>query len=152
MMNKNIIRNTLKLSSTSGRHFHSNCIRHFPASMKTLEQFKTEPYDLHLLEECIDCNTEISREQALVFFTKMNFIRKMEVAASHLYLKKAIRGFCHLYVGQEACAVGIKAVMRPHDTLITSYRCHAWPMLMDDNMEEAIKGTLKELMGKNTGK
>lgn len=39
-------------------------------------------------------------------YTQMQMIRRIETAAGNLYKEKIVRGFCHLYSGQEACAVG----------------------------------------------
>ena len=46
----------------------------------------------------------------------------METASANMYKEKSIRGFCHLSSGQEAICVGIKAALRPMDTVITAYR------------------------------
>lgn len=70
-------------------------------------------------------------------------IRRLESASGSLYKEKAIRGFCHLYSGQEACAVGMKAALRPGDDVITAYRCHGWTYLMG----VSIAGVLCELTG-----
>lgn len=39
-------------------------------------------------------------------YTQMQTIRRLETAAGNLYKEKIVRGFCHLYSGQEGCAVG----------------------------------------------
>jgi pyruvate dehydrogenase E1 component alpha subunit len=50
--------------------------------------------------------------------------RLFEEKAAELYTQGHIYGFCHLYIGQEACVIGISANMRPQDSVITSYRDH----------------------------
>ena len=77
----------------------------------------------------------------------MYAIRRMETAAGNLYKEKIIRGFCHLYSGQEACAVGMRAAMRPEDSVITAYRCHGWTYLMG----VPVASVLSELTGRQTG-
>ncbi|KAK6016962.1 hypothetical protein OSTOST_17552 [Ostertagia ostertagi] len=68
----------------------------------------------------------------------MQLIRRMESAASNLYKEKKIGGFCHLYSGQEACAVGIKAAMTDGDAVITSYRCHGWTLLHGASVSQVL--------------
>lgn len=70
-------------------------------------------------------------------------IRRLESASGAMYKEKQIRGFCHLYSGQEACAVGMKAALRPGDDVITAYRCHGWTLLMG----ASVAGVLCELTG-----
>lgn len=53
-------------------------------------------------------------------------IREVEKQAKWLYGEQFVRGFCHLYSGQEACAVGIEAAITKDDPVITSYRDHGW--------------------------
>jgi pyruvate dehydrogenase E1 component alpha subunit len=89
----------------------------------------------------------VTREDALKYYKDMQTIRRLETAAGNLYKEKAIRGFCHLYSGQEACCVGMKASMRPHDAVITAYRAHGWTYVMG---VDAV-GVLAELTGRNTG-
>jgi len=55
----------------------------------------------------------------------MLLMRRFEERAGQLYGMQKIKGFCHLYIGQEAVAAGAMSVLRPTDTMITAYRDHA---------------------------
>ncbi|XP_049861383.1 probable pyruvate dehydrogenase E1 component subunit alpha, mitochondrial isoform X2 [Schistocerca gregaria] len=77
----------------------------------------------------------------------MQTIRRLETAAGNLYKEKIIRGFCHLYSGQEAVAVGMRCVMRPQDSIISAYRVHGWTYLMG----VTPLGVLAELTGRRSG-
>ncbi|CAG9865453.1 unnamed protein product [Phyllotreta striolata] len=109
--------------------------------------FETKPYKLHKLEESPSTTVTVSKEDAIDMYTKMHTIRRMETSAGNLYKEKIIRGFCHLYSGQEAVAVGIKAALRPHDAVITAYRAHGWTHLMG----VSPLGVLAELCGRKEG-
>ena len=60
----------------------------------------------------------------LAFYRSMLLIRRFEERAGQLYGMGLIGGFCHLYIGQEAIAVGMEAAKRPGDQVITGYRDH----------------------------
>lgn len=89
----------------------------------------------------------VNKEDALTFYRQMLAIRRLEAASGAMYKEKAIRGFCHLYSGQEACAVGMKAALRTGDDVITAYRCHGWTYLMG----ASISSVLCELTGNVEG-
>ena len=58
------------------------------------------------------------------FLYEMMFICRFEEKCGEQYTKGKIRGFLHLYTGQEACAVGAFAALRPDDKIVTHYRDH----------------------------
>lgn len=109
--------------------------------------FETRAFKLHNLDQSPATTVTVSKEDALKYYGQMYAIRRMETAAGNLYKEKIIRGFCHLYSGQEACAVGMRAAMRPEDSCITAYRCHGWTYLMGVSMQ----GVLAELTGRQSG-
>ncbi|CAG5998530.1 unnamed protein product, partial [Menidia menidia] len=88
--------------------------------------FDIKKCDLHGLEEGPPLRAELTREQGLQYYRTMHTVRRMELKADQLYKQKIIRGFCHLYDGQEACAAGIEAAITPSDHLITAYRAHGY--------------------------
>lgn len=59
---------------------------------------------------------------------------------SYIGQSKAIRGFCHLYDGQEACATGANAAMTLDDSWITSYRCHYIALIRGGTVEVCTCG------------
>ena len=65
-----------------------------------------------------------SKAQLLKYYRDMLLIRRFEERAGQLYGMGLIGGFCHLYIGQEAIAVGMDAIRKPGDQIITGYRDH----------------------------
>ena len=66
-----------------------------------------------------------SKEQLAHFYEQMLLIRRFEEKAGQLYGLGLIGGFCHLYIGQEAVAVGLQSALDPErDSVITGYRDH----------------------------
>ena len=58
-------------------------------------------------------------------YKEMLFLRRFEEKAGQFYGMGLIGGFCHLYIGQEAVALGIKMAIKEGDAVTTSYRSHA---------------------------
>jgi pyruvate dehydrogenase E1 component alpha subunit len=77
----------------------------------------------------------------------MQRMRKFEDKAGQLYGMQKIRGFCHLYIGQEAVAAGIMSAIRPDDAIITAYRDHALALAKGIS----ANACMAELYGKATG-
>ncbi|MEP9401566.1 pyruvate dehydrogenase (acetyl-transferring) E1 component subunit alpha [Sphingomonas sp. VNH70] len=68
---------------------------------------------------------EASKEELLAFYKEMLLIRRFEEKAGQLYGLGLIGGFCHLYIGQEAVAVGLQSALEVgKDSVITGYRDH----------------------------
>src|SRR3989304_2034283 len=65
-----------------------------------------------------------NKEELLGFYKQMLLIRRFEERAGQLYGLGFIGGFCHLYIGQEAVAVGLQMASKEGDQVITTYRDH----------------------------
>jgi pyruvate dehydrogenase E1 component alpha subunit len=68
--------------------------------------------------------TAIDREHALFLLKEMLRIRRLEEKCVELYTASKIRGFVHLYIGEEAVAVGAMHALQPQDNIVATYREH----------------------------
>lgn len=91
--------------------------------------------------------SKFPKETYLFWYEQMLLMRRFEERAGQLYIQQKIRGFCHLYIGQEAVAAGGETALRKTDKVITAYRDHAHPIVRGLHP----KYVMAELYGKATG-
>ena len=91
--------------------------------------------------------TRFTKQDLISIYKEMLLLRRFEEKAGQLYGMGLIGGFCHLYIGQEAVAIGIIKAINLGDTIITSYRDHGL-MLATGACPKSI---MAELLGKATG-
>ena len=66
-----------------------------------------------------DLYKKFGKDQYLFWYENMQLMRKFEEKAGQLYGQQKIKGFCHLYIGQEACASGaVSALKKAINTLL----------------------------------
>lgn len=90
---------------------------------------------------------DFSKETYLFWYERMLLMRKFEEKAGQLYGQQKIKGFCHLYTGQEACMAGAITALDKEDKYITAYRDHVHPIALGT----APKYIMAELFAKATG-
>ncbi|NOY26710.1 MAG: pyruvate dehydrogenase (acetyl-transferring) E1 component subunit alpha [Oligoflexia bacterium] len=88
----------------------------------------------------------VSTDDLLALHRKMMLLRRVEELAAKAYTQRKIRGFCHLYIGQESVAVGAAAATAD-DYWITSYRDHGHAMAKGTSP----RAVMAELFGRSTG-
>ncbi|MCA9650279.1 MAG: pyruvate dehydrogenase (acetyl-transferring) E1 component subunit alpha [Myxococcales bacterium] len=87
------------------------------------------------------------REHALDLLHQMLRIRRFEEKAAELYTQERIRGFLHLYIGEEAVAAGVMATLRPDDAVVGTYREHGHALLKG----VSAASIMAEMFGKQEG-
>ena len=92
-------------------------------------------------------NFHNKKSDLLNYYEQMLLIRRFEEKAGQLYGMGLIAGFCHLYIGQEAIAVGMKANMIEGDKVITTYRDHGHMIAVGSDP----KAIMAELCGRKDG-
>lgn len=88
-----------------------------------------------------------SKEQYLKWYEEMLLMRRFEERAGQLYGMQKIKGFCHLYIGQEAVVSGAMSVLQKDDNMITAYRDHAHALAKGTS----ARAVMAELFAKATG-
>jgi pyruvate dehydrogenase E1 component alpha subunit len=105
---------------------------------------------LHSLQETFEANKRYPASEAemLEFYRQMLLIRRFEEKAGQLYGLGLIGGFCHLYIGQEAVAIGLQSALdKERDSVITGYRDHGHMLAYGIDP----KVIMAELTGRATG-
>jgi pyruvate dehydrogenase E1 component alpha subunit len=82
----------------------------------------------------------------------MLLIRRFEERAGQLYGMGLIGGFCHLYIGQEAIAVGMQSLFKPGDQIITGYRDHGHMLAAGMDAKEVMAELTGRAGGSSKGK
>ncbi|BDD88917.1 pyruvate dehydrogenase (acetyl-transferring) E1 component subunit alpha [Desulfofustis limnaeus] len=89
----------------------------------------------------------LQREQAVHLLRAMLRIRRLEETCAELYTASKIRGFLHLYDGEEAVAVGVMEALTPDDAVVATYREHGHALIRG----VAMGAILAEMYGKQEG-
>jgi len=90
---------------------------------------------------------KITKDTYIEWYRLMLRIRRFEEKAAQMYAQQKIRGFLHLYIGQEAIAAAVKSASEESDPVITAYRDHGLALMRGVTMKEGMA----ELYGKVTG-
>ncbi len=89
----------------------------------------------------------LSREHVLNLLREMIRIRRFEEKCAELYTLEKIRGFLHLYIGEEAIAVGVMEALSPEDAVVATYREHGHALARGISMA----AVMAEMYGKQEG-
>jgi len=92
-------------------------------------------------------DADVTKTHALDLLERMIFVRRFEQKCAEVYQQQKIRGFLHLYDGEEAIAVGAIPVLRDDDAIVATYREHAHALMRGLSPESV----LAEMYGKATG-
>ena len=94
-----------------------------------------------------EVKAEFDQKTYRYWYDLMLLMRRFEERTGQLYIQQKIRGFCHLYIGQEALVAGAETAIRKEDKMITAYRDHAHPI----GRGVEPKAIMAELFAKITG-
>jgi len=95
----------------------------------------------------VDKKTRLSDEEKVRLLRTMITIRHFELAVQEHYMNTNIRGFAHMYLGEEATGVGVCAALKNSDCIVSSHRGHGHCIAKGAD----IKKLMAELFGKSTG-
>ncbi len=95
----------------------------------------------------LSVTSRLTRKELLSLYRQMQLIRRFEEKTAEMYQRGRIAGFCHLYIGEEAVAVGLEHVLTNKDYVIDAYRDHGYAIArgMDP------KQVMAELYGRSDG-
>ncbi len=97
-------------------------------------------------------NAKLGQDEQIAFYRDMVRIRRFEERCLRAYQQGKIGGFLHLYIGQEALAIGCCSVMSKHDHIITAYRDHGHALGVGMSMNECMAENYGKYTGCSKGK
>jgi pyruvate dehydrogenase E1 component alpha subunit len=95
---------------------------------------------------------KFKKEQYLKWYEEMLLWRRFEEKTGQLYIQQKIRGFCHLYIGQEAVVAGAMSVIRDSDNMISAYRDHVHPIAKGVSPNAIMAELYAKITGCSKGK
>lgn len=95
---------------------------------------------------------KFTKEQYLKWYESMLLMRKFEEKTGQVYVQQKIKGFCHLYIGQEAIVAGTVSATRKEDKHITAYRDHAHPIGLGLHPKYVMAEMYAKITGCSKGK
>ncbi|WP_308367368.1 MULTISPECIES: pyruvate dehydrogenase (acetyl-transferring) E1 component subunit alpha [unclassified Microbulbifer] len=96
--------------------------------------------------------SQVSREQGLRWLKDMSRIRRMEEKCAELYGQEKIRGFLHLYIGEEAVAAGAMSELGEDDAVVATYREHGHALMRGISMNAIMAEMYGKLEGCSHGR
>src|ERR1700745_4063429 len=100
----------------------------------------------------VEKKLKFTKEQYLHWYESMLLMRKFEEKTGQVYVQQKIKGFCHLYIGQEAIVAGTVSATRKSDSHITAYRCHAHPIGLGMHPKYVMAEMYAKVTGCSKGK
>ena len=97
-------------------------------------------------------NAKLGQDEQIAFYRDLVRIRRFEERCLRSYQQGKIGGFLHLYIGQEALAVGCCTVMNKNDHIITAYRDHGHAIGVGMSMNELMAENFGKITGCSKGK
>ena len=95
---------------------------------------------------------QLEREHGLELLRQMVLVRRFEERCVELYSASRIRGFLHLYIGEEAVAVGAMQALEPEDAVVATYREHGHALVRGVSARAAMAEMLGKLDGCSRGR
>ncbi len=96
--------------------------------------------------------TKFTQQQYLKWYESMLLMRKFEEKTGQVYVQQKIKGFCHLYIGQEAIVAGTVSATKKDDKHITAYRDHAHPIGLGLHPKYVMAEMYAKITGCSKGK
>ena len=98
-------------------------------------------------EKMSKLKSQMTESELLKIYRDMALIREFEERTAEMYSRGKITGFCHLYIGEEAVAVGAMKALHAEDYVVSSYRDHGHCLMKGTSAKEVMA----ELFGRATG-